>query len=91
MGAPRLIETRASEECGCPEEEWIFRGVEIVLHAEADGSGDVICHGEDWQHDILLPAPATMEDMRAAAFAWVGRLPDEDEYVAALRNGEEGE
>lgn len=66
------------EDCGCPVEEWLLRGIHLTLHFEPDGSMEMFADAGDWEADFPLKAD-TMQLARAEAFAWVHALPSEDE------------
>ena len=71
-----LIEIRASEECGCPEELWLMGNIEVTIHLESDGSGHIIADAGDWEHDFTVQC-ASMNDLRDQAAAWIDELPEE--------------
>lgn len=72
----RLVEQRASEECGCPEEEWVIDKLVVVLHFEPDGSGEITIDAGEWEIQERHPAQ-TMEELRSIAFARIAALPME--------------
>jgi len=74
MGEPPVFERAyPDDDCGCPVEEWIVRGVNLTLHYEPDGSMEVYADTGEWDHTFPLKA-TTMEDARTEAFAWVNPL-----------------
>ncbi len=78
---PYLQDAYADLECGCPVEEWIYRGITLTIHFEADGSLDVFADAGDWHRDFTLKA-ATMDEARIEAWIWVDNLPSEEELAA---------
>lgn len=69
------------EDCGCPVEEWVIRGVSLTIHFEPDGSMEAFADTGDWDANVPLKA-SSMADAREEAFAWVRALPTEDEIAA---------
>lgn len=69
MSDRQLIETRSSEECGCPEEHWLYLGVDLIIHEEADGRVHALLDAGDWDTDVLLPYPS-LEIAREPIFRW---------------------
>lgn len=61
-------------DCGCPEEEYLFNGVDLIVHYEPDGTADAFMDfGDDGE------AETTVEGMsrfaaRHAVFAWAASL-----------------
>ena len=58
-------------DCGCPEEEWLFRGVCLWIHLEPDGSVDAFADGGDWGEAEITLAASTLDTARNAAFVWL--------------------
>jgi len=73
---PHLERSYPDEDCGCPVEEWIYCGVDLLLHFEADGTMELFADTGDWEATVPLTA-TTMEAAREEAFAWVRALPVE--------------
>ncbi len=64
-------------DCGCPEEEYLFNGVDLIVHYDPDGTADAHM---DWGDDG--EAETTVEGMsrfaaRHAVFAWAASLTTE--------------
>lgn len=72
----RLIEARASEECGCPEELWLVDTLEVLIHLEENGEGHIMIDAGDWEIDREVPTTG-IEDLRQQAFAIIEALPQE--------------
>ncbi|WP_093449837.1 hypothetical protein [Sphingomonas sp. YR710] len=83
-GAPHLSAANPNADCGCPEEIWIYRNIEVTIHFEPDGAIDAFFDAGDWQNDMTFPPAPDHEAARAAAFAWIDALPTEEEYAATL-------
>jgi hypothetical protein len=66
-----LVATRASDECGCPEEDWIIGMLYVTIHLEPDDSGHIFLDGGDWGEDEKLVQCTGIEDLRKKAQAWV--------------------
>lgn len=71
---PHFEHAYADDDCGCPVEEWVVNGVNLMIHFEPDGTLEVFADTGDWDHTFPLKA-ATMEAARAEAFAWANALP----------------
>lgn len=68
--AVRVI-ARPSQDCGCPEEEWLFSGLPLLIHFEPDGAGEAVLElDEDVSLERAFTGVAQIEDLRAEAFAW---------------------
>lgn len=75
----QLVEARASEECGCPEELWIVWGcIELLIHLEEDGSGHMIAYTGEDEFEQSVDCGG-LEDLRNKAFAWAETWPEGDE------------
>lgn len=48
----KFVSSQPSEQCGCPEEDWIMGVIEVTIHLEEDGSGHLLFYGGDWEHDF---------------------------------------
>lgn len=72
----KLIEARPSEDCGCPEEEWIMGSLVVTIHLEENGEGHIEVDGGDWQHDWFT-AHRGMSDLRQHAADYITSLPHE--------------
>lgn len=75
--APRLERAYVDEDCGCSVEHWLFRGIDLTIHFEADGTMEVFADTGAWDHDFALTA-TTMAAAREETFAWVRALPVEN-------------
>lgn len=73
----RLIARCPSEECGCPEELWIVDGVEMLIHIEPDGRGDVLLFLGDEEVERTFEC-AGLADLRAKAFGWLASFRSDD-------------
>jgi hypothetical protein len=87
---PILEAAYPDEECGCPVEEWVYRGISLNIHFEPDGSLELFADTGDWDQQVALKA-TDMERGRAEVFAWVDALPTEEEIAATLRASAHGE
>ncbi len=72
----RLLIARPSEECGCPEEEWLVENLLLTVHFEPDGRGHIIIDGGDWEVESEVDA-ADMASLRQHAFGIIERMPRE--------------
>ena len=69
-----LLEQRKSDECGCPEEEWLIEMLHVTLHLEPDGSGHIFLDGGDWGQDEKLVECTDIENLRTQAAIWVKEI-----------------
>lgn len=69
---PTLMLFGPTQDCGCPMEQWLYQGITIDMHFEANGCVDVHVDGGDWDRDL-----GEIES-REAAFAYVDALPMEE-------------
>lgn len=67
---PQLLERRASEECGCPEELWLVGGVETTIHEEGDGTVHCFMDSGDAQCEVVLHSLGTLDAARPVALGW---------------------
>lgn len=65
-----FVESRQSDECGCPEEDWIIGVLYTTIHPEPDGSGHILIDCGDWEDERLVPTKS-IEELRVAAVSWV--------------------
>lgn len=72
--AGELIDTRASDECGCPEEDWVIGMLFVTIHLEPDGSGHIFLDGGDWGTDEKIVPCDGIEELRTLAHEWVDAI-----------------
>jgi hypothetical protein len=65
-----------SEECGCPEETFLYKGVEVTLHEEPDGSSHAILLAGDWNHELFMQG-TDLAVSRERVLGWIDALPPE--------------
>lgn len=70
----QLIDTRTSDECGCPEEDWEIGMLSVTIHLEPDGSGHIFLDGGDWGEAEKLVQCEGIEDLRSIAQEWVSLI-----------------
>lgn len=76
MTEAQLIERRTGE-CGCPEEHYMFNGIDLIVHFEPTGEADAHLDGGDWgEAEMTVEAPARPDAARATIFAWAAALTD---------------
>ncbi|WP_374600504.1 hypothetical protein [Brevundimonas sp.] len=68
-GRAELIECRVGD-CGCPEEEYLFDGINLIVHFEPDGSADAFMDGGDWGECETTVEGVTRFAARVAVLAW---------------------
>ncbi|WP_306131011.1 hypothetical protein [Roseovarius sp. MMSF_3350] len=72
----KLLESGASEDCGCPEELWQIGNLAVLIHLEADGDGHVIVYGGDFEYERNVSCRG-IEDLRVKAKQIVEGFPVE--------------
>ena len=66
-----FIERRKSEDCGCPEEDWILNGIYTTIHLEDDGSGHILLDfGDNGEEDKLVECDGSMKKLLSIANDW---------------------
>lgn len=75
---PELLAERASEDCGCPEQDWDLGGVFTTIHLEDGGSGHILFDNGDWDAEKLVECDG-MCDLLGQAIAWRNSLPSSGE------------
>lgn len=66
-----LVEKRLSEECACPEEEWLVNGCTTIIHMESDGKMHVLIDsGDDGATDMMFHSIASLDDGRDLGLGW---------------------
>jgi len=66
----RLVETRTSEECGCPEEVHIVGCVETVIHMEPNGDVHCIMDNGDGQAEMTFVDFKDLDEARDIVLGW---------------------
>lgn len=73
-GEPKLVESMADPDCGCPEEFWDAHGAYLHMHLNAGKPSNAHADfGDDGEAECEVTAP-TIGAARAAFFAWVQDL-----------------
>lgn len=65
-----LIKSSQSDECGCPEEDWIIGMLYATIHIEPDGGGHIFIDSGNWEDGKLVPTKS-IEELKVAAAKWV--------------------
>lgn len=73
-----FVGERLSDECGCPEEDWIIGMLFVTIHLEPDNSGHIFIDCGDWDDEKLVNTNG-MEELRIAAENWVKSFPIDNE------------
>lgn len=68
-----LIERRVGD-CGCPEEVYLFDGIDLTIHFEPNGDVDAFMDGGDLGEAERTEEGVTPEEGRRAIFAWAASL-----------------
>ena len=45
----QLLACVPSEDCGCPEEIWRINGIDVLIHLEEDGTGEMFVFAGDYE------------------------------------------
>ncbi|MBB1291006.1 MULTISPECIES: hypothetical protein [unclassified Pseudoalteromonas] len=69
-----LVSVGKSDECGCPEEEWVIFMVCVTIHLEPVTGGHIFLDTGDWQDEKLVNCQ-NIEQLRVAAVDWVNNMP----------------
>ncbi|OUV22139.1 MAG: hypothetical protein CBC55_04935 [Gammaproteobacteria bacterium TMED95] len=73
-----LVKVGLSDECGCPEEEWIIGQLHTIIHMEPDTGGHIFIDCGDWDDEKLVECN-TMEELRMKAVEWCDSFPINNE------------
>lgn len=74
MTLARELQSVGVGDCGCPEEIWIFGGLEIYIHFEPNGDVDAFADGGDWGEAETTIEGFAPDEGREAVFAWAASL-----------------
>lgn len=74
----QLIETRVSDECGCPEEDWIIGAMYTTIHMEPVSGGHILIDCGDWEDEKLVECE-NMDQLRLKAVEWINSIPYYDD------------
>lgn len=66
----QLVDVRKSDECDCPEEDWIIGMLYVTIHMEKDGGGHIFLDCGDWDDEKLVEC-SCIEELRIKAVDWV--------------------
>lgn len=69
-----LVAQHPSEDCGCPEEEWIMNNLFVIIHLENDGTGHAFIDCGDWEDERLFDV-TTMPALRQETENWINSIP----------------
>lgn len=73
-----LVEQRKSDECGCPEEDWLIGLLFVTIHMEHGGGGHIFIDCGDWEMEKLVEAES-IEELRVKAVDWADSIPTDSE------------
>lgn len=77
-GCAELLYTE-SADCGCPEEHYLFNGVNLDIHYDADGEADAVIDFGDWQDEISYRGLVSRHAARLEVFQWAFHLTTQPE------------
>jgi len=66
----QFVEARASDECGCPEEDWVIGMLFVTIHLEPESGGHIFLDCGDFQDEKLVDCTG-IEELRILAVDWV--------------------
>jgi len=72
-----LVESRKSDECGCPEEEWVIGLINVIIHVEPNDDSHIFIDTGDWDDERLVSING-IEDLRKKAVEWIASIPVRD-------------
>lgn len=61
-------------DCGCPEETYLFNGIDLIVHYEPDGTADAFMDGGDWGECETSIEGMTRFAARLAVFSWAASM-----------------
>lgn len=70
MTKPEIFVGCEIGDCGCPEETYVFKGIDLIVHYEPDGTADAFMDGGDWGQCETSVEGMTRFAARLAVFAW---------------------
>lgn len=73
-----FIESRKSDECGCPEEDWVIGQLYTTIHLEPVTGGHIFIDCGDWQREKLVDC-RSIEELRLKAVEWCNSFPIDNE------------
>jgi hypothetical protein len=62
--------TQPSEDCGCPEENWLIGGIDLTIHGEADGTIHAFSDDGECQPEVTLYGFGSLDAARPTVFDW---------------------
>lgn len=69
-----ILLSSGTGDCGCPEEVWLLRGLELHVHFEPNGDVDAFADaGDDGEAETTIEG-VTPEEGREAVFSWARSL-----------------
>lgn len=63
-----------SEDCGCPEETFVYGMATVIMHRDPDGSGTAHVDFGEWDFEIDFQC-ATMDELRNEVKRRIDALP----------------
>lgn len=70
-----MVGVGRSEECGCPEEQWLVGVIDLTIHTDPDGSVHAFMDGGDeGQADTSLHGFASLDAARPTVFDWAASI-----------------
>lgn len=73
-----FVEARKSDECGCPEEDWVIGMIFATIHLEPESGGHIFLDWGDFQDEKLVECNS-IEELRVKAVEWVATFPINNE------------
>lgn len=72
-----FVSSNQSDECGCPEEDWVIGNLYVTIHLEPESGGHIFIDCGDWQDEKLVDCNS-IEDLRLKAEEWTNSFPVQD-------------
>lgn len=63
-----------SDDCGCPEETFVYGLASIIMHLDPDGSGTAYVDFGEWQFEVDLQC-SSMYELRKEVTKRIDELP----------------
>lgn len=73
-----LLRRGVSDECQCPEREYVYKGIHCLTHLERDGSSDTFMDAGDWTDELNFSSVfvGSIKDARLNTMQHIDQLPE---------------
>lgn len=81
------LKTQINEDCGCLEQEFVYKNIVVTCHVEDDGTVHITFDAGDWTEELWSHVKRFCKDnsfedkrileiMRHKAIRWINALPE---------------